>query len=118
MPLDLQKLLSIARGEISPEPPVTAVTPLHPQNVTGKNIHKYRNVTGVTGVTGKKNRLPKQSLLAVTEAVTDCLIIRKPSNAIQKSCCVCGDSHAPFGVNFGWCDPHKARWYCPKHKEA
>lgn len=37
------------------------------------------------------------------------------SRVIQKSCCICGDVHAPFGVMYSWRDPGTARWYCPDH---
>jgi hypothetical protein len=37
------------------------------------------------------------------------------SRVIQKSCCICGDVHAPFGVMYSWRDPDAARWYCPDH---
>lgn len=37
------------------------------------------------------------------------------SRVIQKSCCICGDVHVPFGVMYSWRDPDAARWYCPDH---
>ena len=37
------------------------------------------------------------------------------SRMIQKSCCICGDVHAPFGVIYSWRDSDAARWYCPDH---
>lgn len=37
------------------------------------------------------------------------------SRVIKKSCCICSDTHAPFGVMYSWRDPDKAQWYCPNH---
>jgi hypothetical protein len=37
------------------------------------------------------------------------------SRIINNSCCICGDSHAPFGVMYSWQDPDKAQWYCTNH---
>lgn len=37
------------------------------------------------------------------------------SRVIKKSCCICGDTHAPFGVMYNWRDPDKAQWFCAHH---
>ena len=49
----------------------------------------------------------KSDIIAELKSVASCVI--------QKSCCICGDVHAPFGVMYSWRDPDTARWYCSDH---
>lgn len=108
MALDLQRLLSVARGEISPTTALTGVGAL----VTPSLTTKKPGITPITPLTCQKTKLPKRAILDVINGVTDHF---DAPHAIQKSCCICGNSHAPFGVMFNWREPDNARWYCPNH---
>jgi hypothetical protein len=52
-------------------------------------------------------RKMKSDIIAELKSAVSCVI--------KKSCCICGNTYAPFGVMYSWRDPHKAQWYCPGH---
>lgn len=54
------------------------------------------------------------SLIEAARANREALVAEL-SKAKRKSCCVCGDSHAPHGVGIDWRDLSKGRWYCTSH---
>lgn len=130
MPIDTERLLSIARGEIAQNSVVVGVKALATSRLTSHLTPKEPRITPITPITRKINELPKQSFLGEVNGVKEDVIApvgasfessrltHELSHIVQKACCVCGDNHASFGVNFHWHKPDKARWYCSKHYQA
>ena len=130
MPIDLERLLLIARGEIPQNAVVAGVKALKIARLTPQLTPKNPRITPILPLTHQNYELPKPSFLGVDNSVKEGVIApvdasvessrltHELSYIIKKACCVCGDNHASFGFNFDWHDPTRARWYCSEHYQT